>query len=292
LAKRSGTNKLHFEQINLALTYIHDNLTASITAKELAVISGYSIFHFHRIFKELMGENVNEYIKNTRLERASNLLLYNQHKTIQNIAIDSGFTTATGFSSAFKNKFGITPKEWRNNGYDKNKYKFLESIKIDKKIDIGTPTIVSEDKIPMVYMRVYSYENNMIDVWNHIYEWCNIQEVLNKPHRYIGLFLNHPSFTFQNKMRYLACIQTDVALFRNGKVGKCVISEGKFAKFNFFCKHQELYKLMHLAYVDWLSNSNYEVRNFPAYVEYKNLRSLLNEEVLEVDFYMPIQLKI
>ncbi|ARU48498.1 hypothetical protein Sdiek1_1334 [Sulfurospirillum diekertiae] len=159
-----------------------------------------------------------------------------------------------------------------------------------EEFDIGVPTIVNEEKVPMVYMRVYGYENDMSEVWNYMNEWCDTRGILQKERRYIGLFLNHPSFTIHNKTRYLACIQTDANVFRSGKVGKCVISEGKFAKFNFTCNHLELYQLMHIAYIKWLFNSKYEVRNFPAYVEYKNPKNLLKNEILEVDFYMPIQL--
>ena len=112
MAIKNTTNKSHLEQINLALVYVHNNFEANITAEDLAYESGYSIFHFHRIFKDIVGQSINDYIRNTRLEKASNLLLYNQHKTISEIATDSGFTTATGFSAAFKKKFGTTPKKY------------------------------------------------------------------------------------------------------------------------------------------------------------------------------------
>jgi len=46
---------------------------------------------------------------------------------------------------------------------------------------------------------------------------------------------------------------------------------------------------MHQAYMNWLPKSHYEVRNFPAYVEYKNPQKLLTNDSLDIDFYMPIQ---
>lgn len=290
--KKLATNKSHLEQINLALVYVHNNFDSNITAEDLAEVSGYSIFHFHRIFKELVGQSVNDYIRNTRLEKASNLLLYNQHKSIEQIAKDSGFSTATGFSAAFKKKFGLTPKQWRKGGYEKGKSldSKVSMIEVDKDIDIGTPVIVNEDEIPMLYMRVYGYEDDVSAIWRDMKEWSEEMGILDKPHRYIGLFHNHPSFAPYNQARYLACIQSDSDAFRSGKVGKCVISNGKFARFHFTCKHSELYKMMHLAYMKWLPESNYEVRNFPAYVEYLNPKNLLTDDVLECEFYMPIQL--
>ena len=174
--KKLTTSKSHFEQINLALVYVHNNFGANITAEDLANESGYSIFHFHRIFKEIVGENVNNYIRNTRLEKASNLLLYNQHKTIEMIARDSGFSTGTGFSAAFKKKFSMTPKDWRKGGYEAtpsiSSENDISMIEVDENIDIGTPIIVNNESIPMVYMRVYGYNDDMSVVWNNMHDWC------------------------------------------------------------------------------------------------------------------------
>ena len=289
MAKKFETSKSHLEQINLALVYVHNNFDSNITAKDLAEVSGYSIFHFHRIFKAIVGQNINDYIRHIRLEKTSNILLYNQHQTIAQIATNSGFSTATSFSFAFKKKFEMTPKEWRKSGYEKS-YRSLVDINKYIDIDIDNPQIVKEDKIPIIYMRIFGYDKEVNEIWKTMFEFAEEMNILDNPHRYIGLFHNHPSFLPYNNTRYLACIQTESNIFRIANLGKCVISKGKFAKFNFRCKHSELYEMMHLAYIKWLPDSNYEVRNFPAYVEYKNPENLLNNGLLECDFYMPIQL--
>lgn len=289
--KKSMTVKSHFEQINLALVYVQNNFSSNISAEDLAKESGYSIFHFHRIFKELTGENVNNYIRNTRLEKASNLLLYNQHKTIKMIALDCGFSTATGFTQAFKNMFLMTPKDWRKGGYEtKASSSDVHMIKVASTMLLPSPKIINNESISILYMRVYKYENDISSLWRDMYEWCEVMNVFKAPHKYIGLFHNHPSFLPYNTMRYSACIRTEENTSRSGKVGRCKLSSGKFAKFEFTCTHSELYKMMHLAYIKWLPASQYEARNFPAYVEYKNPEQLLHNGVLNVDFYLPIQI--
>ncbi len=155
MAKKNITNKAHYEQINLALAYIHYHFKENITAQDLANVSGYSIFHFHRIFKEITGENVNDYLRNARLEKASNLLLYNQHQTVETIAQDSGFATAMGFRTAFKKKFGLTPSKWRKNGYEKNS---IISQNVDMNISINEPEIVDNDEKPIMYVIEYGYK--------------------------------------------------------------------------------------------------------------------------------------
>lgn len=281
------TQKTHYEQINLALGYINSNFESDIKADELAKISGYSIFHFHRIFKSVTGENVNDYIRNTRLEKASNRLVYNQHQRIEEIAIGCGFATGTGFSAAFKKRFFLTPKEWRKVGYGLSS---LSQSLLSQDHFTQEPKIVSQPIMPILYIRTFGYKANMSNVWNKLYAWAEDKEVFNKPHKFIGLFHNHPSFLPYDDARYLACIHTEDDVFRSGEVGRCRIMDGKFAKFNFHCTHEELYSLMHLAYIKWLPESGFEMRNFPAYVEYKTPKSLLENEKLEVDFYMPISI--
>lgn len=294
--KKLNTKKSHFEQINLALDYIHCHFGDTFTAEDLASISGYSIFHFHRIFKEITGESVNDYTRNSRLEKASNLLLYNQHKTIETIAHDCGFVSSAGFRTAFKKRFLLTPKEWRKGGYEIRASSIVKHevslIKVEEDVQIQEPIITNSEDRHILYMMSYGYKDDMSLVWKNMNEWCDSMGVLNAPHKYLGLFHNHPSFEPYNTARYLACVQSNEAVFRSGKVGRCLISSGKFAKFTFTCTHAQLYKMMHLAYIKWLPKSHYEVRNFPAYVEYKNSANLLNNDILEIDFYMPIQLII
>lgn len=286
--KKLSTNQSHYEQINLSLAYIHDHFGESIKAEDLAKISGYSIFHFHRIFKEVTNENVNDYLRNTRLEKASNLLVYNQHKTIEEIALNSGFKSATSFGAAFKKKFTLTPKQWRSGGYEK-KYPNLKTDVSLKNNIIKEPKILINNSIPMIYIRVDGYKSDMSQAWNTLKIWSEEKNVLTKEHKFIGLFHNHPSNTNYKDARFLACIATKEEVYRNGLISNCVVKEGLFAKFEFSCVQEELYKLMHQAYITWLPNSVYEVRNFPAYVEYKNPENLLTNSILQVDFYMPIQ---
>lgn len=286
--KKSSTNQSHYEQINLALAYIHDHFGENIKAEDLAKISGYSIFHFHRIFKEVTNESVNDYLRNTRLEKASNLLVYNQHKTIEEIALASGFKSSTSFGAAFKKKFSFTPKQWRSGGYEKQCPNLKSDISINNN-KIKEPEILINNPIPMIYIRVDGYKNDMSQAWNSLKTWCEEKNVLNKEHKFIGLFHNHPSTTNYKDARFLACIATNEEVYRTGLIGNCVVSEGLFAKFEFSCMQEELYKLMHQAYITWLPNSTYEVRNFPAYVEYKNPENLFSNSILEVNFYMPIE---
>lgn len=284
--KKTSTKNTHYEQINLALAYINSNYSIDIKVEELASISGYSLYHFHRTFKSVTTENVHDYIRNTRLEKSSNLLIYNQHKKIEEIALGCGFATGTGFSAAFKKRFGMTPREWRKVGFEL----YSSDIKLEENIQIDKPNIVNMPLMYILYIRSYGYKSDMSAIWQKLYNWAEDKNLLENSHKYIGLFHFQPFKLPYENARYLACIQSEEDIFRSGEVGRCRILEGKFAKFSFKCTHEKLYHHMQSAYLNWLSSSEYELRNFPSYVEYKTPQNLLDNTTLEVDFYMPIQL--
>lgn len=66
----------------------------------------------YRKVKALLNCNVNDYIVNTRLQKAK---YYMQHESlsISEIAFKSGFSSAAYFSTVFKSKFGVTPSAFK-----------------------------------------------------------------------------------------------------------------------------------------------------------------------------------
>lgn len=75
---------------------------------------GYSARHCNRIFKELMGKTLEEYVKAITISNSSQELLKNDKKIIE-IAMDSNFETHEGYTRAFQQTFGISPNKYRKN---------------------------------------------------------------------------------------------------------------------------------------------------------------------------------
>lgn len=53
----------HINIIQQSLDYIEDNLKTEISIAELANMAGYSLYHYERIFKNLVGISISQYIK-------------------------------------------------------------------------------------------------------------------------------------------------------------------------------------------------------------------------------------
>lgn len=91
--------------------YISEHLQESITLNDIAKAVGYSKYYAARIFKEETGLTLFEYIRQERLLACAHALRNHGGKVID-IALDFVFDSHEGFTRAFTNGFGITPKKF------------------------------------------------------------------------------------------------------------------------------------------------------------------------------------
>lgn len=92
-----------------SLEYIEKNIREDLNLELIANEVGYSEYHFSRIFKDQMGISTMEYVKERRLICASKEIF--QGKKIIDVSNEYGYKTHSGFSKAFKKKFGFTPTD-------------------------------------------------------------------------------------------------------------------------------------------------------------------------------------
>lgn len=90
-----------------SLKYIEENVNESIIIEDLAKNSGYSLYYFSRMFKKQMGLSIMEYVIERRLIKASEEIA--SGKKIIDVALNYGYQSHSGFTKAFKNKFGFSP---------------------------------------------------------------------------------------------------------------------------------------------------------------------------------------
>ncbi|MBQ2968171.1 MAG: helix-turn-helix transcriptional regulator [Clostridia bacterium] len=93
-----------------ALSYIHENYQKELTVEELSARTNYQKHAFMRKFKQIMGVSPYKYIKDYRLSNAY-YLLRTGNFTIAEVAEQIGYNNSTSFSHAFKQHFGIYPKD-------------------------------------------------------------------------------------------------------------------------------------------------------------------------------------
>lgn len=98
------------------LKYVEQNYSRKITIREIAEASGFSQSHFMKFFKTTIGTPFTAYLNDYRLTMASRLLLSSED-SILTIAGDCGFDNLSYFNRIFRQKFAMTPREFRQTGH-------------------------------------------------------------------------------------------------------------------------------------------------------------------------------
>lgn len=95
-----------------ACTYINQKYMENLTLEEVASVSGFSKFHFTRVFKQYMNMTFYEYLNSKRVKRAEELL-YNKEMSITDVAMNSGFSSLSAFNRTFKALRHCSPSDFR-----------------------------------------------------------------------------------------------------------------------------------------------------------------------------------
>ncbi|HHQ4465115.1 GyrI-like domain-containing protein [Aeromonas veronii] len=96
-----------------AMDYISHHLDDNPGLDEVAAAAAISTFHFHRIFKTVVGETIAGFTRRLRMERAARRLLASPQSDITTLALAAGFSSSQNFAKAFRLHFAMSPSEYR-----------------------------------------------------------------------------------------------------------------------------------------------------------------------------------
>lgn len=95
-----------------ALDYIEDNYMQPFSMEYLADLCHWSPTHFRRVFHEIMGTSPLEYVNNTRIMKACNLIRSTED-SILDISENVGFHSISSFNRYFCKVMQMSPREYR-----------------------------------------------------------------------------------------------------------------------------------------------------------------------------------
>lgn len=101
--------------IDSAVSYIKQNCQKDLSLSEVAEHVNLNPSYLSRLFKEETGIPFIEYVRNTKIDLARELLRHS-NKKIYEICEDLGYQNVQYFSTVFKNIVGMTPIEYKKSG--------------------------------------------------------------------------------------------------------------------------------------------------------------------------------
>ena len=304
-------NKEYQKRINRAVDFILRNIGRDLTLDEIAGKACFSKYHFHRIFKAVTGETVSAHIRRLRLEKAANRLSADSGESITTIALDCGFGSSQNFATAFKRRFGCSPRDFRerysletwaasrdnqaategvvnvgNTGPDH----FSDGLNHESKTNLWI-NLMDMPSYRVAYERVvghYGFKNseaafkNLLK-WAH--KWFDIDASIA-----MGIVWDNPEVTEPQLCRYDACITIPEHITPKGRILIQEIKGGPYVVGH--CEvsnYPELEQAYEDMFIRWFTNGNHIPADSVPYEIYLNNPANHPRENLLIDICIPVE---
>jgi AraC family transcriptional regulator len=314
----------YISRINRVIDYIELNIDKDLSLEKLAQVANFSQFHFHRIFRALVGETLNRYIQRIRVEKAAHQLISNPKKTITEIAFDCGFSGSAPFARAFKDFFKMSASEWRSRGHlqESNMHKIKSKegktiSKIRQDFDVSSYYIdaITQNQIwritmknkPDVQVEVkdmpdfhvayvrhigpYKGDSELFEkLFNRLMGWAGPRDLLRFPDtQVLVVYHDDPKITDEAKLRTSACITVPKNTPVEGEVGYMTVPGGKYAAARFELSSDEYEEAWDTVFGTWLPTSGYQPDDRLCYELYHNDPKEHPENKCIVDIIIPVK---
>ncbi|WP_253269483.1 AraC family transcriptional regulator [Tenacibaculum mesophilum] len=210
----------------------------------------FSPYHFHRLFKAVTKETVNDFITRKRVEKSASFLLNKKNKTVTEVSEIVGFVTLSSFSRAFKKFYGMSPAEFKKespskyskickteskNGKIETQFEqYICNINTNLKwMQMKAKTEVK--KMPTLKVAYLTHQGKMDAVENayhKLMEWAYPKGLMQQENlRMLTVYHDSPKITDEDKIRMSVCLTLNSEVKTEGEVGvkeipelKCIVS--------------------------------------------------------------------
>ncbi len=289
-----------------AMNFISQNLERDLSLEEIAQVASFSMFHFHRVFKAVVGETVAGFTRRLRLEMAANRLLANQHDDITRIAMDCGFSSSQNFAKAFRQHFDMSPSKYRKskNGNIDSKRENALSLQTIYNTDTVFMNLTNNErsntmnaevremsKYHVAYVRKmgpYGKET-CEEAFNELVQWAGPKGYLNSG-TMLGVYWDNPEITPPEKCRVDACVSVPLGTVAEGQVALQTINGGPYGVCHFEIQGDSFQQAWEDAFA-WLVNSGHDCDDKPCYELYHSSASEHPEGKWVFDICIPLKRK-
>lgn len=294
---RNRLNPEYRARINRVLDYIEKNIDREFTLDELAQVSFFSKFHFHRIFTSVMNETIFDFIQRTRVEKAAYLLLADMTRPVTSITYDCGFSSPSLINRTFKKYFLMSPTQWRKNKSNQSQdlsntdqdrsntgeAKIISPVYVEYtentnrwRFSVNTQhqTVEVKDlpEMTVAYVRhIGPYKGDAAlfeKLFGRLCGWAGPRNLIGADAKFIVVYHDNPDITQENKLRISVSLVVPPSTEVSGETGKMVIQPGKYAIARFVVSGSEFQEAWSWVYGTWLPQSGYQPDDRPCFEMY------------------------
>ena len=282
--------------------FIQQNLDTELSLSDVAAVAHFSPYHFHRIFKGMVGETLQVHIRRIRLERAA-LRLRTTEKPITAIAFEAGYETHEAFSRAFRSLTGMTPSTFRT------RHPMGEPAAAPSGVHYspdsrpggfepmrwgGDPmdvTVKRLDPLHVVFLRHIGPYDECGPTWDALMMRVGAMGLLGPDVMMLGLCHDDPDVTPAAKLRYDACITVGDDFDPQGDLGVQTVSGGEYAVTTHQGPYDTLHETYRRLYGEWIPGSGRFPRSAPCFEVYLTDPESTEPDEMLTDIYAPLEPK-
>jgi AraC family transcriptional regulator len=296
----------YIRRIHKVQDYIEYHIGHSLSIEELSNAAGFSKYHFSRIFQGILHEPLAHYVNRIRMEKALFLLAHRTDKNMTDIAYELGLSDSAVFSRAFKNYYGVSPREYRKE-YSKNcKDSFLlsEYNKVTAKKEwvgdlfpvTGQITIENVEEKQVAYVRHTGTYKTLAKEYAGLIETLITHArkqhlIIEDKNWWLAMYHDSPEFGEESQFRTSLCLTVpkEIQIQEDGVLGTMKLEGGLYAIGHFQIQQEQYSDAWNYMYHEWITGSGYVPRDYNPFEVYRNDPHANESQLHEVDIYIPIE---
>lgn len=295
---RAPTEADYRKRILRVLIYVQRHLDEPLSVEELARVAGFSPFHFHRIFRGMVGEALYDHVRRLRLERAAMRL--RGRRSVIEVALEAGYDSHPGFTRAFRAAFGQSPSAFRRTrgvlpSRPAGQVSFAGAggpVSFTARDTGGRrmeANIVTLPERRVAFVRHVGPYGSGGEAWQKLFAWAGPRGMFPPRTPFFGLCWDDPEITPAERLRYDACCVVGDGAASEGEVGVQQVAGGEYARTVHRGPYEELGETYARLCGEWIPAQGREIRGAPSVEIYLNdPRSTPPAERL-TEIYIPLE---
>ena len=295
----------YIERTNAAIDYIIRNLDGELKLEKVAEVACFSPFHFHRVFRSLLGETLNQFVKRQRLERALYLMSHSPGRSLTEISLECGFSSSSDFSRSFKSRYGTAPSAFDLDHFRESRRQEFEATmaSYENGPDLTRlPAGVNPDgfKVTMrdlpartvAYIRVLDPYQSMavMEACKRLVDWAERRGLADGA--WLGYMWEDPEIVALEDCRYDVALVVDESRFRfrpEGEIGRFEFPPMQVADVAIRGDIQLEQRALDWLFGTWLPRSGYVPDDQPAFEAWVGRPFAHGYEHFELSCQLPVK---
>lgn len=252
-------------RLDAVTDYIYAHLDGDLDLDVLARVSGFSPYHWHRIYRAVRGETAARTVRRLRLERAA-AMLRQTSLPLGRIAGRTGFSSADVLARAFTRTYGLTPGRFRAGGHGPSLPSRVPHA-ASGTLTIPTPALfpVTVQERPGLRLAVAEHRGSYMDIGR---AFARVTDRLGERARLLAVYEDDPDAVDAPLLRSAAGTPVEPGEQVPAGLRLRLLPAGRYAVMRYVGPYSSMHDAYLWLYGQWLPPSGEEPRDHPVVEEY------------------------